>query len=198
MEPILKKDDKLLVSVFSYGAYTPFFKKRLGLNCLPKRGEIVIIVPPYVKELSFWERAANTIVDFFTLHRKTIIRDAAGKTYNQYMAKRIIGMPGDSIFIKNYVAYIKPRGETKYIAETQLIKKDYSINTKIPAEKWDSNLPFSGNMHPITLKNNQYFVLGDNRPFSSDSRSWGIITYKNIVGKVILKYWPIDRFGKLQ
>ena len=46
-----------------------------------------------------------------------------------------------------------------------------------------------------TLKDNEYYVLGDNRISSSDSRIWGCVKNDQILGKVIFKYWPLDSFG---
>ncbi len=197
MEPILKPNDRVMVSIFTYGAKSPLFKKRLGFNRKPKRGDIVIIIPPYIKQAGFWKEAANTFVDFFSLHGASLLKDAAGNRYYRYMIKRVIGLPGDTLYMKNFVAYIKPESSDKYIIETNLIKKNYKINKKISAKNWRADLPFSGNMEPITLAENQYFVLGDNRPYSSDSRSWGALEYSRIIGKVLLRYWPLKKFGKL-
>jgi len=197
MEPILKPNDRVIVSIFSYGRESSLFKKRLGLNHSPKRGDIVIITPPYVKGIGFWREIANTFVDFFSLHTATLLKDAAGNKYERYMVKRVIALPGDTVYMKNFIAYIKPQGSTRYTIETKLIKKNYKITKTIKAKNWKNGLPFSGNMEPITLAENQYFVLGDNRPDSSDSRSWGALDYSRIIGKVLLRYWPLNEFGKL-
>jgi signal peptidase I len=58
-------------------------------------------------------------------------------------------------------------------------------------------IPFSGDGEEITLREGEYFVLGDNRPESSDSRSWGPLPSSRIVGKVIFRYWPPHSLGKL-
>ncbi|MFC1790699.1 signal peptidase I, partial [Patescibacteria group bacterium] len=50
---------------------------------------------------------------------------------------------------------------------------------------------------PLFLKDDQYFVMGDNRPHSSDSRDWGVVPQENIIGRVWWRYWPLDEFGKI-
>ena len=50
-------------------------------------------------------------------------------------------------------------------------------------------------MAPVLLKENQYFVMGDNRRHSNDSRDWGPVPEDNILGKVALVYWPFANWG---
>ncbi len=47
----------------------------------------------------------------------------------------------------------------------------------------------------IQIPSGEYFVLGDNRGYSSDSREWGLVKKAEIVGKVLLRYWPVDSLG---
>jgi len=48
-----------------------------------------------------------------------------------------------------------------------------------------------------TLSDNEYFVMGDNRERSSDSRTWGVLPKKNIIGKAVFRYWPLSKIGIL-
>ena len=57
-------------------------------------------------------------------------------------------------------------------------------------------MPLSGTSAEIVLGQDEYFVLGDNRQESSDSRSWGPLPGSRIQAKVIYRYWPIRSFGK--
>src|ERR1700722_6275259 len=50
---------------------------------------------------------------------------------------------------------------------------------------------------PVTIPTGDYFVMGDNRNFSSDSRVFGLVPRKNILAKAILRIWPLDHFGGL-
>lgn len=94
----------------------------------------------------------------------------------KYMIKRIIGLPGDDLEYKNNKLY---------------------INGKFVEEKFN----ITGKTDDFSLKDfeyekipdNYYFVLGDNRENSLDSRSYGLISIKDIIGKVRFRIWPIVR-----
>jgi signal peptidase I len=116
---------------------------------------------------------------------------------SEYMVKRIIGIPGDMVMMKNFTAYIKPPGSSDFVKEDTLIKETYTIAVEKNyfIKGWDKHLPFSGTMEVIYLDEDQYFVLGDNRTASNDSRSWGPLSFFRISGKIIFRYWPFNRFG---
>ena len=57
------------------------------------------------------------------------------------------------------------------------------------------NAPFADNMAPQQMKEREYFVMGDNRSHSNDSRNWGPVPEENVVGKVWLIYWPFSQVG---
>ncbi len=100
--------------------------------------------------------------------------------------KRIIGLPGERIMIENNHITIfndeNPAGFT--------LDEDYLPDT-IKTEG-GSILP-EGQETVIPYDN--YFVMGDNRGRSSDSRSWGTVPEKDLIGKVIIRYWPANKFG---
>lgn len=89
--------------------------------------------------------------------------------------KRIIGLPGEMVSIKNGEVFIDGLG----LDEPYISAKD------------------SDNMKPILVPPNSYFVLGDNRYVSSDSRHWGSVSIDQIVGKVLMRYWPMSQFSLL-
>ena len=96
--------------------------------------------------------------------------------------KRIIGLPGDEVSIIGHTV----------IVNDVTLHETYVNNT-------DPDNPYS-DIHNRIISPNDYFVLGDNRGNSSDSRQWGLVPRSDIIGKAIVVYWPfdVDNFGLLQ
>jgi signal peptidase I len=94
---------------------------------------------------------------------------------NEDYIKRIIGLPGDTVEVHDASVYVN--GE--------LLNEDFPHNYIPPGEY----------MPPVTVDDGQLFVMGDNRPNSSDSRVFGPISQDLAVGKAWLRIWPLDKFG---
>jgi signal peptidase I len=90
--------------------------------------------------------------------------------------KRVIGVPGDTVEVRDGMIYLN--GER--------LSEDY-----IPSDFTTKPGEYSTN-RVISLGPDEYFVVGDNRSHSSDSRAWGPITSDLIVGRAFFSYWPID------
>ncbi|MBR8829554.1 MAG: signal peptidase I [Gomphosphaeria aponina SAG 52.96 = DSM 107014] len=97
------------------------------------------------------------------------------QNFTDAFIKRVIGLPGDTVEVKGGRVYIndQPLGE-KYIEEEP--NYDYG---------------------PVTVPNDQYLVLGDNRNNSYDSHYWGFVPQENLIGKAMVRFWPLNRFGSL-
>jgi signal peptidase I len=98
------------------------------------------------------------------------------------LVKRVIGLPGDVVSLQNGYVYI----DGKRLDESWLPASEQGITVAGPAGN-NSNLE-----HPYRVPTNNYFVMGDNRTDSCDSRYWGPINRSLIVGKVELRVWPIS------
>lgn len=94
--------------------------------------------------------------------------------------KRVIGLPGDIIKIQSGKIYVNGK----------LLKESY-----IDASVYTSGSNFLPEGKEYKVPDGMWFVMGDNRPHSSDSRAWGPITKKDITGKAWLIYWPPSLAG---
>jgi signal peptidase I len=197
MEPTLEKNDFILVSPFLYGIKIPFFNESFTGIKTPKRGDLVVIIPPYKLEISIFQNALEPLINFITLQKFNLNKDPQGNDLNIYSIKRIIGLPGDTVKVENFEAYIKPAGQDKFVNEFNLISVNYKILLENNADSWENTLPVSGNVFETVLKENEYFLLGDNRPFSNDSRCWGPVLFEDFIGMVIFRYWPFNKFSEI-
>ena len=87
--------------------------------------------------------------------------------------KRVVGLPGETVEVRSGTVFIN--GEE--LREPYLQRTDRS------------------NARPLELDDKEYYVIGDNRRNSNDSRAWGIVPEENIVGKVWMVYWPWEDLG---
>ena len=195
MEPALNPADRVIVSDIPYGARVPFSTFRLPGKGTPARGDLVVVQPPFVSEPSLIARILEPVFGFATLQKASLFRDLYGGRVSGYMVKRVVGLPGDTLRLSSFTLMVKPRGSTTFVPEQELSPVRYQTATSLDAKGWSSTFPFSGNSAEIRLGDDQYFVLGDNRPESSDSRSWGPVPLDRIVGKVVYRYWPPDALG---
>lgn len=163
MVPTLEVGDYILVNKFTYGIRLPVLRtKVLDLN-EPKRGDVMVFFPPHLNKT--------------------------------YYIKRVIGIPGDVITYRSKRLYVNgepvpfeslaviPDGRSRYqLGMTEFGGRNHlqQINLNRPA------LDFT-----VTVKAGHYFMMGDNRDNSSDSRVWGQVSEKDIVGKAfaIWMHW---------
>lgn len=161
--------------------FQPFFVQGASMEPNFEDGEYLII-----NELGYKETDVNlagshffTVAPFKELQRGDITVFRYPKNPKQFFIKRVIALPGETITIRDGKVIIanadNPAGfildESEYVSP---------------------ELKTTGEMMR-TLKDNEYFVLGDNRGSSHDSRSWGPLPKKNIIGKVLLRAWPVKR-----
>jgi signal peptidase I len=113
---------------------------------------------------------------------EVIIFKAPGNEEYEYI-KRVIALPGEQVRIQEGHVYINDQvlDESDYLASDTYTQGGRSL----PIGDTGEVLP------------DHYFVLGDNRSHSSDSRDWGLVPTKNIIGKAWFRYWPPEEFGKI-
>lgn len=183
LEPTLLVGDFVLVNKFSYGLRFPVLdKKFLGLGD-PKRGDVVVFSWP-----------PNEKFDYI---------------------KRVIGLPGDKIIYKNKILTVNGvEAKQKLIKQTSFIDEQGELqDVELRKEQLNgiehdiyvkpSDKPYD---FEVTVPAGHYFMMGDNRDNSSDSRYWGLVADKNLRGKAVLTWmswngarsnvrW--DRIGKM-
>lgn len=197
MSPTLRPSDRLVTSPIPFGVWIPFTSVRLPGVRLPARGDLVVVEPPFVPVLSSWRRLLEPVVAFLSFQRATLSRDIDGARFDRSMVKRVIGIPGDVIKLQGFIAYVRPRGAAEFVPEGKLIALSFERRIEVPQAPGDPSPSFTGAMSEIRLGDDQYFVLGDNRSSSSDSRSWGPVSLARIQARVLFRYWPLSSLGPL-
>jgi len=115
-----------------------------------------------------------------------------------YFVKRVIGVPGDRIRLKdkrvyrNGVALQEPHAVHKSSRMEDFRDNFPSFSSATAYPGWASQLPSFLQEEEIVVPEGQYFVMGDNRDYSSDSRYWGFVPRENIVGNPLLIYWSYE------
>lgn len=159
MFPTLEVGDHILVNKLGYG-YDLFGK-----------GDVI---------LKYFDPSRYDVVVFKHEMESADGVHAKHKEYESYI-KRVVGLPGETVVIRNDRVYINGR----HLHELQPV-----INERTP-----ENEARKSNYGPVVLGTSEYFVLGDNRVNSEDSRYFGPIDRKLIEGRAIIIYWSWNENG---
>jgi signal peptidase I len=166
MVPTLQVGDYILVNKYTYGIRLPVLRtKVLSLN-EPQRGDVMVFFPPHMNDT--------------------------------YFIKRVVGLPGDTVTYRN--KRLSVNGETvalQPVAELPTGKERYQLGLEALGEA--SHLMQVDAMRPprdfsVLVKPGHYFMMGDNRDNSSDSRIWGQVPEQDIVGKAFAVWMHWDSF----
>ena len=135
-----------------------------------KRGDIILFLANGKIKDGFFSEVAIKAEDFADKFKKKGVRA------NERYIKRVIGLPGDIIDIRDKEVYVNGVKE---------------IQTYVVGAT-----PTFDGQYPITVPEGRLFVMGDNREVSKDSRSIGCIDVRSVEGKASMVLWPLDRMGK--
>lgn len=91
--------------------------------------------------------------------------------------KRVVGLPGDIVTIQ----------QGNVLVNGEPLHEDY-----VPVSFFDRR-----SFAPVYVEPGHYYVLGDNRNQSNDSRMWGLVPQENIYGKAVFRYWPVNKIGSI-
>jgi signal peptidase I len=169
MVPTLQVGDYILVNKYTYGIRLPVVRtKVLSLN-EPQRGDVMVFFPPHMNET--------------------------------YFIKRVVGLPGDTVTYRNKVLYVNgERVERQPVAELPAPEARYSLGLETLGDA--NHLMQVDTMRPgrdfsVVVQPGHYFMMGDNRDNSSDSRIWGQVPEQDIVGKAFAIWMHWDSFFSL-
>jgi signal peptidase I len=195
MSPTVAPGDRILASPLAFGPRTLLGK--LPGVAKPARGDLVIAVPNYAKPLGFWGILTDSFVRFVTFQLVSPARGGSDGILPAPTLQRVIALPGDRVRMDDFVFKVEPAGQDQFLTEFELSSRAYDISHADPPLAWRADLPGSGHMDELTLGPGEYFLAGDARSSSSDSRLWGPVRLDRFEGKVLLRYWPPKRLGAL-
>jgi len=118
--------------------------------------------------------------DFEKPQRGQVIVFKNPRDLSQDFIKRIIGLPGEKVKVQDGHVYIND----------QMLPEPY-----LPKDLTTMSGAFAQEGQEIDVPADNYFVMGDNRPASSDSREWGFVTRQEIIGQAFFRYWPENEIG---
>lgn len=166
MVPTLEVGDYILVNKFSYGVRLPVVRTKVFDLGAPERGDVMVFFPPHMNKT--------------------------------YYIKRVIGLPGDTISYRNKTLFVNgeevprewlaaiPEGRSRLHVGSETVAGEshlMQVDMTRPAKDFTA-----------TVKPGHYFMMGDNRDNSSDSRVWGQVPEKDIVGKAVAVWMHWESF----
>jgi signal peptidase I len=188
MKPEFLSGDRCVFSSFTL--HHLFRDKEEG--SLPfQRGQVVLVDRSIGTGQPFLRTIFDGFVRFFTFQRYSLFPKE-----DVLFVKRVIGLPGDTVSMSNYVVRVKPAKEPYEFTEFELTSIDYTPELPQVSPLWDESLPFSGFMDSIVLGKEECFVLSDDRSTTNDSRTWGPVPANSITGRILIRYWPLTRFER--
>lgn len=194
MEPSLSPGDRILSSPLVYGPLTILGK--LPAPIKPERGDLILADPPYAARPGFFRALLESLVRFVTFQQLSLPEPGYSPALMGPFVERVVALPGDEITMEDFVFKVRPAGQAHFLTEFELSALRYDITKPKLPEGWTDSLPLSGSMAPRTLGKDEYFLAGDNRGASSDSRLWGPVGLDRFRGRIFLRYWPFKGFGR--
>jgi len=190
MQPELRNGDRYLMASTTLPSLLAKIKQTEE-TILFKRGSIVLIDTRRGDDKNWFIIIADNVVRFFTAQQFAILR-----TEEHLYIKRLIALPGDEISMVNFVLRVRPADSVYTLTEYELSERPYDPHIPQRPALWDTTLPFSGNMDTKILGPGEYFVVSDDRGNTGDSRTWGPISAKEIIGRPLFRFWPLARIGR--
>lgn len=167
MEPTLKVGQRVLVN-------------RIGTHFgKPSVGQITVFHPPQGAQQEQCGPIAHTVKLGGAACAEPVPKEDSGVNF----IKRIVAGPGDEIFIKEGHVYRRAAGTSQFVREQDSYIRECGVSP-------ECSFPT-----PIRIPADHWFMMGDNRGESDDSRFWGPVPTSWIIGEAFATYWPPDRIG---
>jgi len=169
MVPTLKVGDFILVSKWNYGVRLPVIRTKLFDVSSPERGDVIVFFPPHE---------------------------------DRYFIKRLVGLPGDKVQVVDGILYINEQMMEQSKSEIEagaprsvvmienLDGVEHSIQKRVPPTRLSQNFA-------TLVPEGHYFMMGDSRDNSSDSRVWGPVPEERIVGKAFARWMFWDSYSSI-
>ena len=178
MIPTLLVGDWLFVNKLAYGPHIPFTHTNLPGYAEPKRGDVVVFESPYQADEA-----------------------EAGRDPRLTLVKRLVGMPGDTLYMRQGVLYVNGLAQRQGFTSA-----DQTTNSEPdaadPLFDWQKRIglttsrfgaapehPTHDNWGPFVVPLKHYWMMGDNRYSSKDSRYWGFVPRENVRGRPLFVYY---------
>lgn len=163
--------------------FQPFFVQGASMEPNFEDGQYLIVNEFGYKKttIALGDIKFFSVGDFREILRQKVIVFRYPNDPSKYFIKRVIGLPGEKIEIKN--------------GGVKIFNSEKSDGFVLDESAYLGMEVKTGKDIAITLKDNEYFVMGDNRSFSSDSRVWGPVADNYIIGEVLLRAWPLNEIS---
>jgi signal peptidase I len=158
----------------------------------------------FVNRIQFAPRSkwVGPLLPYREVRRGDIVVFLSPQTQGLYVVKRIIGIPGDRIHLRNRVVYRNGEALTEPYLDTDRDTPDDSYRNNFPSvppdddpnvwTNWKIDLPSYIQGEDIVVPPGHYFAMGDHRGVSLDSRYWGFIPQENVIGRPMFIYWSFE------
>ena len=156
-----------MVNRASIVSHIPFTDVRIPGYSTPKRGDVLVFDPPHEETLK--------------------------------LVKRLVGMPGDTLSMKNRVLYVNDEAlDEPYLKHSDVADEMHSWMVRqteflLPGTDTPSYAPTRDNWGPLLIPEDRYFMMGDNRETSLDSRYWGLLEGWRLEGRAVFTYFSYNK-----
>ena len=167
MEETLLVGDMLLVNRASIGSYIPLTNLRIPGYSTPKRGDVLVFDPPHEETLK--------------------------------LVKRLVGMPGDTLRMRDRVLYVNDEALNEpYLKHSDVDDEmhpwmEWQEEFLLPGTDAQTYAPTRDNWGPLVIPEDRYFMMGDNRETSLDSRYWGVLEGWRLEGRAVFTYFSYNK-----